>query len=590
MKKKQKNLLALLSLMMTGGLFMTSCMDDNYDLSDIDGTVAVGSDEGITLPSNNSTTNITLSDLLDIDESESVTTDVDGNYQYEQSSTIDDVNDIKVDKITLAKSGDPIENPVDLTGVEPFPDIVPDGTEADYTGGQIYGEIETFSYQTEKQDDVVDLASADLEGVMTLRVYFSSKLRAVVETIDEMSIELPPFMEFDVLNMSTNAERSGNTIKFTNQLTDNDANVTINVKKLDFAAEKNTVDNNSIKFNSETKKISLKGIVHVKADIAKIKKRTIADDSYPSAAIRSTLTINDITINGATGKFDPDITIENSTIDLDDLPDFMTDDEVVVDLYNPQIIFTANSQLPLPGKINAKLKAKKNGSVIKTVTIPEFLVEQNKANKILIARRNENIPTDLTQPAIIVPDLSEIIKDVPDNIELSIEAKADSENDYDFELGTSYSITDINYIIHAPLSFGDEALIVYNDTIDGWAEDMEDIYLTDNAKVEATFDITNNVPAKLTLEATPIDAKGNDIDNMLNIENPPTVDKGVTNGVKFTITQKNKDALKKLDGLRFKIKAKPIDNTTLNEKTQTIKIENISIKVIGKVVIEDNKD
>jgi len=119
---------------------------------------------------------------------------------------------------------------------------------------------------------------------------------------------------------------------------------------------------------------------------------------------------------------------------------------------------------------------------------------------------------------------------------------------------------------------------------------LEDIYLTDNAKVEATFDITNNVPAKLTLEATPIDAKGNDIDNMLNIENPPTVDKGVTNGVKFTITQKNKDALKKLDGLRLKIKGKPIDNTTLNEKTQTIKIENISIKVIGKVVIEDNKD
>ena len=75
----------------------------HYDLSDIDGTVAVGSDEGITLPSNNSTTNITLSDLLDIDESESVTTDVDGNYQYEQSSTIDDVNDIKVDEVTITK-------------------------------------------------------------------------------------------------------------------------------------------------------------------------------------------------------------------------------------------------------------------------------------------------------------------------------------------------------------------------------------------------------------------------------------------------------------------------------------------------------
>lgn len=588
MKKKQKNLLALLSLMMTGGLFMTSCMDDNYDLSDIDGTVAVGSDEGITLPSNNSTTNITLSDLLDIDESESVTTDVDGNYQYEQSSTIDDVNDIKVDEVTITK-----ESSTDIPAkieIDPGNDyyLLPNGTLiTDTYNGSITHNINTFNYEGDQPKEVISLSSTDISGTVKLTINFdgslvggSSDLPKLIQKFDLLTIEFPSYLEIE-----SEATQENNKLIFTDVPTNQNLVIQATLKKADFSVAPDAENKLAI----ENDKIIMKGGVKIQANYNTVQFNK-GDIDFDKLTINSVTNISEVTIKSATGKFDPDITIENSTIDLDDLPDFMTDDEVVVDLYNPQIIFTANSQLPLPGKINAKLKAKKNGSVIKTVTIPEFLVEQNKANKILIARRNENIPTDLTQPAIIVPDLSEIIKDVPDNIELSIEAKADSENDYDFELGTSYSITDINYIIHAPLSFGDEALIVYNDTIDGWAEDLEDIYLTDNAKVEATFDITNNVPAKLTLEATPIDAKGNDIDNMLNIENPPTVDKGVNNGVKFTITQKNKDALKKLDGLRLKIKGKPIDNTTLNEKTQTIKIENISIKVIGKVVIEDNKD
>ena len=120
---------------------------------------------------------------------------------------------------------------------------------------------------------------------------------------------------------------------------------------------------------------------------------------------------------------------------------------------------------------------------------------------------------------------------------------------------------------------------------------MEDILLSDNAKIEVTLDVTNNVPAKLDMAATPIDVNGNDLpESLLKVDNPATIDRGITKGVKITISQKNKDALKKLDGIRFRVEARSTDSTPLNESTQTIKIENITAKIVGKVVIEDNKD
>lgn len=597
----------LVGILLTGSMAFTACMDSNYDVSDLDKNVAFGSDEGLKLPSKNSTKEIELSDLLDIDDSESVTTDENGDYLYKQSSSIDDVSDINVDKITLAKSGNPIENPVPLTGVVPFPSFAPEGYTEDYTGEDISDDIETFKYKTDPQENVVDLASAELSGEMTLVVYFSSKLREVVETIDEMSIELPPFMEFDVKNLSTNAKREGNIIKFTEQKTDNQAIISINVTKLDFSASKNTIDGNSVKFDKTQKTIALNGKVSIFAKIKKIKKRTIADDGYPTAAIRSTLTINDIIVNAATGKFDPNISINDNTIELNDLPDFMTDNNVVLDLYNPQIIFEANSKLPLTGKINATLEAKtNNGTVLKTIVIPEFPINENY-NKICISRRNEDIPAGLSYDAIIVPDLSEIIENVPDKIELKIAAKADTDKDSRIELGHKYSLTNIKYNIQAPLVFDKKTIIVYNDTIDGWNEDLKDLKMVKGSYVELTADVTNRVPVDLTLSAIPMQIGSNGkltkMDEALfkvevstpnngkgNIIEAGSVDKPKTTKILIKVISQTEEALSLLDGISYHATAAtPADGEyqgkALNKSTQKLKIENITPVLKGRIIV-----
>ena len=581
--------------LLAGAWGVVGYTDDKYDLGDLDMTMGLGSDQ-LQLPVKNSVKDILLDDILDIGDSESVTTDENGNYKYEQSSIIDDVTDIKVEKISLAKAGDPIENPVILT-VGAFPDGTPEGTEVPYTGGDIEGQIETFDYISDEQAQVIDLRSGELDGEMALTVYFSSKLRAVVETIDEMSIELPQYMDFEVIDKSDNAVRQGNVIKFTNQNTDNQAVVKINVTKLDFAADKNTSADNSIKFDTDKKIVEMHGKVNVFAKISKTKKRTIADDGYPDAAIRSTLVIDDIMVNSALGKFDPDITIEDSKIELNDLPDFLTDDDVVVDLYNPQIIFTATSRLPMPGTINVTLEAKMNdGTVIKTIEVDGIKVLQEGDNKVCLSRLEQDIPSGCTDYKV-VPNLSEIIEKVPDVIEVRIAAKADASQDYTLEFGRNYSLTGIEYSILAPLAFGDKARVIYNDYVDGWAEDMpDDMDFEKDAYIEVTANMDSNVPMNLTMKVKAVDVDKNEIENVVC-----QVDKDiagsadgniVTTPIRILIKRNNNvGSLTDVDGIHFTLEAASNDTLkgkTLNATENKLTARDITVTIHGRVIADFN--
>ena len=60
----------------------------------------------------------------------------------------------------------------------------------------------------------------------------------------------------------------------------------------------------------------------------------------------------------------------------------------------------------------------------------------------------------------------------------------------------------------APLAFDEGARIVYNDTIDGWTDDLEDIDLMAGSAIELTANVENKIHAYLTVSATAIDVQG----------------------------------------------------------------------------------
>ena len=79
---KKSTVAPLLACLLLSPLAFTSCTDDHYDLNEVDSTIGVGSD-GLRLPTS-STDEIQLSDVLELNESDVVKIQENGDYMFEQ--------------------------------------------------------------------------------------------------------------------------------------------------------------------------------------------------------------------------------------------------------------------------------------------------------------------------------------------------------------------------------------------------------------------------------------------------------------------------------------------------------------------------
>ena len=287
------------------------------------------------------------------------------------------------------------------------------------------------------------------------------------------------------------------------------------------------------------------------------------------------------------------------------VPDFLKDGNVVVDLYNPVIELRVQSNMGIGGLVSGTLIAEKDGKTIATVDVPEFKINSTENSDgtsiIYICRRGEGLMLPTIAQCVDVPNLSDLVKTIPDRIRFVCNARANSAEEGSFELGKrDYSILP-SYSIDAPIAFAEDAVIEYNDTFDGWNDDIKDYQLAKGGSLELTAQVSNGVPAFLNLEATPIDAQGNEIAaSELEVAvtgNIAASQDGVnptTSPLSIKITQLNDDALKKLDGIRIKVQGKAssegqkVTGITLNAERHTLKLYDIKVKLVGKVIADLN--
>lgn len=585
MTKKNNQMLMLLSAV--GLMAFTACADDNYDLSDIDTTIGVGSDDGLTLPTS-STKEIYLDDLLELNNSDIVVIKENGDYVFQQKGdSIDPVHPM-IDKVFISE-GTTTNIPVKIEVPNGF-ESLPVGTQL--PGGTLHKEIQTFDYEDACPAEIESLISADADGSIDVTITFTEDLKGFILEFKTFNVEFPQYMEIDVLNASQAYTLEGDILKFTDVPTNKDLTIKIHVKKLYF----NEIDENN-KLKLENGKIIMIG--DVKVDVT-------YDDAVKGSGdinnllINSTMSINNLTITGADGKFSPKIELgELGGVTLDNLPDFLTDGDVVVDLYNPQIQINVESNLTVPGILSGALIAKdENDNEIKRVAIPDMKInavdDNGGISNILICRRNENVPAGTTD-IVVVPELSDILRKIPHTISFETTAHADDSKDSHIDLGHEYTIKTA-YSIEAPIAFGEDARIIYKDTIDGLNDDLQDLELTKNTELSITADIENRIPAYLTMSAHAINAEGKPIDD-LKVEIDKVIAAASADGTPsttaqtITIKQAGGD-LSKVDGIVFSIGAAASDGNnaivgqTLNAQKHSLKVTNMKIKLTGKVIIK----
>ena len=587
MKKKQMKASLLLVSLLTAGFLVTGCTNDDYDFDQIDATMGFGGGE-LEIPAS-STMNIPLSDILELEENGSVKIAANGDYLFLLTGTD-------------ATTASPKISPIFLTG-RSYTNTFNLSTSSAAKGTRAAGNH--LSFVSPKQQMFVyngtdaavkSLKSAEVDGEIVLNVTLTlSGLSSAIATIDKATLNLPGYLQISQVTRNDKPiEHNGSKITVENVSTSSDLRLTIRAKKLDFKNQddygKVVIDNNgSIKMDGYFD-------LGIEANVTGVPTSALS--------IGAKVNVNNITLQSATGIFDPEINISSlGDVTVTGVPDFLSEDGVRADLENPQIILSIKNDMEAAAKVSAKVISTKNGQNLATVQLPEMHIYKTSVTpvtKICICRHKTAELTAQYGAANVyeVSNLATLINQhIPDHVQITnVEAKADLSQEMTIKFGYNYNV-EPSYEVYAPLAFAEDAVIEYADDFDGWNDDLDELELAEGTYLRLTADAQNLVPATLIVEATPLGVDGTDISNQIEVNIKQGTVKASADGVtavtsplEIELREKVKGALQKLDGLSYKVKGKAShDGTTvtginLNSEKHTLKLENIKVKLVGKVI------
>lgn len=589
MKKKQMKASLLLVSLLTAGFLVTGCTNDDYDFDQIDATMGFGGGE-LEIPAS-STMNIPLSDILELEENGSVKIAANGDYLFQLTGTDASTASPRISPIFL--SGRSYNHTITLRTSSAAKGIRAAGTHLSFVSPR----QQMFVYNG-TDAAVKSLKSAEVNGEIVLNVNLTlGGLSSAITKLDKVTLTLPGYLQISSVNGNGNGVPMVNGSKITveNVSTSRNLRLTIKANKLDFANQNDYYgkvvigDNGSIKMDGYFD-------LGIEAHVTGVPTSALS--------IGANVTVNDITLKSATGIFDPEINISSlGDVSVTGVPDFLSEDGVRADLDNPQIILSIKNDMDAAAKVSAKVISTKNGQNLATVQLPEMHIYKTSVTpvtKICICRHKTAELTAQYGAANVyeVGNLATLInKHIPDHVQITnVEAKADLSQEMTIEFGRNYNV-EPSYEVYAPLAFAEGAVIEYADDFDGWNDDLDELELAEGTYLRLTADAQNLVPATLIVEATPLGVNGADISNQIEVNIKQGTVKASADGVtavtsplEIELREKVKGALQKLDGLSYKVKGKAShDGTTvtginLNSEKHTLKLENIKVKLVGKVI------
>lgn len=537
-----------------------------------------------------STMNIPLSDILELEEGGSVKIAANGDYLFQLTGSD-------------ASSASPMISPIVLRG-NSYSNTLTLNASSAAKGTRAAGSHLSFVSPKElmfkyngTDAAVKSLKSAEVAGEIELKINLTlGGLSSAITNINKATLTLPGYLEISQVTGNGNGVPMVNGSKITveNVSTSRNLQLTIKAKKLDFEKQddygKVVIGNNgSIKMDGYFD-------LGIEANVTRVPTSELS--------IGANVTVNDITLKSATGIFDPEINISSlGDVSVTGVPDFLSEDGVRADLDNPQIILSIQNDMDAAAKVSAKVISTKNGQNLATVQLPEMNICKTTVapvTRICICRHKTAELTAQYGAANVyeVSNLATLINQhIPDHVQITdVETRADLSQEMTIEFGRNYNVVP-SYEIYAPLAFAEDAVIEYADDFDGWNDDLDNLELSEGTYVRLTADAQNLVPATLIVEATPLGQEGTDISNLIEVNVKKGTVKASADGVtavnsplEIELREKEKGGLQKLDGLSYKVKGKAShDGTTvtginLNSKKHTLKLENIKVKLVGKVI------
>lgn len=585
----------------------TSCVDNSYDLSkDIDMTITVGGD--LVTPGSSSE-NITLNDLFDIDyESSDLDTLENGDFALNVKGD-PSYSYVKVNEVTVEQSyASEISNIMafdkqKLTNGESTPVPVEDLNPIwSLTNNSVPADVVDLDYADEISSNFVNLTlkvKGEANGVWLKKgLFFSFPAYMVVEPVESSMTEW-----FDFVKSSTQTKL---VLKKNYHLQNSGATWKLKLTKVHFKSnDKITVPSGQGFIPAQA---GSKARVFFSMPVPVTGSVFVKGEDFPNGVQKMACNLvcevssREMNMERVYAKVNPDIDFTVSDVLLDELPDFLTDNDVNADLDNPQVLLCVNNHAEVDVNLQAEFQSYKNNIKMRSVKVgtapgvvndQTIILKSNANNLICLAPQNKNIPAGYRW--VKCEQLPDLIQDVPDRVKVeNVDAKVLQEY-YSVRLGETKRVF-TEYDMHALLEFGKDFAIVYKDTIDGWEEDLKDFRVKE---VEVNFDAKNRIPLNLDVTAVAIDKRGREMKEvMVNVDGfvaAGSMDKPTENALKLTLRHKDGKRIEGLDGVVLRLDGKALrdgnaegwTSKTLNAR-QTLKLENLKLGVKGGVTLDLN--
>lgn len=587
-KKLKYSALAFLA----SGMFVTSCVDSDYDLTDVDGTAQVQVKD-LVLPVN--IDEISLRNIFDID-GESHIQEINGEYVLIDSGTYE---------------SDVIEIP---SISAPAPSIAPIGPKLislKNNGGNVSKSVsflslplrfdigEQLSEFTYEQDGL----SEYLVDITRISANFDITIDLVVDGIDEFvnswsMVDLEMYLPKGLTGTTNYGKYDKTTgiVKVDNEIINGSTlRFIMNVEAVDMKEAGAIFDSKNHTFCLKDKLGIRKGEVVVnEGDI----KPNIDQTKFPME-IPFTVKFNmgELNVTSFAGKVQYSIDgVDISDIAITGLPKILSDSLTDISLVNPQIYVCFSNPLGtnygLKAQTGLTLTAKRSNpedNVVCSIDNGVFELSCNGCQGCQFCLS----PTDPGQgnywgkfvnaQHIPFTSLSNILagKGLPKAIGISLDNLCIPVQEIKGELplGTSLGKVTGCYTIFAPLQFKPGSKIIYSSTEDGWSdEDLEKMTIT---KLEISALISNNFPLDIEITGQPIDVEGNIIEGVY-IEGAQVSSGAEDSPITITITGE----IKKLDGITFVAAAIASEDQLVLRPEEHIVLKEVKAKVSGSYETE----
>lgn len=585
MLNTKKRPLIAAALLLTSFGITTSCIDNSYDLNkDIDMTVNVGG-EHLAIPVGY-TEQITLDKIIELDEGDDLQL-VNGEYHLLKSDKIDETN-TSVKMVTVNESSNPINSINVLNNVDYSQpgDVTVEDIESE-------GSVNTEAHGIDEAVIEIGSLTANTPAKLTLsfEINKTNSISYSDVTIDKMTITFPDFIKFEEGQSGLN----GQVLTISNEtLSSSTYTIDLYISKYVFGEKYG--DGNKVKEENGDRIIKIENQkITVKTDVTVHQAQGTGSLSITPTAILAAMTVSEVN-----GTIKPDMDVKPTEVELTNLPDFLQDEEVKLDITNPVFSFKANNPLNEEIEMDGIMTGYKNGKVTKTVKIgsgnggvPIKLKPSGNKQQTISIVRNEKTVVETGATKVIVPNLNDIIETIPDRISVELKPAVKTDDYYTVNLGQDY-VLNSEYNIDIPLSFGSGLKIVYEETIDDFDLDLEDV---DIKKAIISITADNTIPLKMEIKnenVSALDVNGNKITDInVTVEGTITESKDgksiATSQLNINLVSTKEGAISKLDGLFFKVTAIPGQATDVQLlSSQWMQLKDMKLKIPNGIKVDLN--